>query len=82
MILTLYQSFLITMINTNIYTYVAFHTCIVEKECTDAEFLTNVDEVEEINGRGEASSKSIFNYKMGFPSYFLNAIKKYIKQTL
>ena len=46
------------------------HLTLVEKECTDAVFLINVDEVEEINGRGEASSKSIFNYKMGFPSYF------------
>ena len=36
------------------------NTCIVEKECTGAEFLTNVDEVEENHGRGEVSSKLIF----------------------
>ena len=41
------------------YTFVAFNTCIVEMECTDAEFLINVDEVEKYHGRDEASSKLI-----------------------
>ena len=58
------------MINTNIYTYVAFDTCIVEKECTHAEFLTNVEEVEEDHGSGETSSELIFIDKMCFPSCF------------
>ena len=62
--------------------YVAFNTCIVEKECTDADFLTNVDEVEGNNGRGEESSKLIFTEKMCFPSCFKNVIQQYIKQTL
>ena len=41
------------MINTNNYTYAAFNTCIVEKECTHADFLTNAEEVEEDHGSGE-----------------------------
>ena len=52
------------------YTYLAFNTCIVEKECTDAEFLINVDEVEEVekyHGRDEASSKLMITC---FPSCF------------
>ena len=58
------------MINTNIYTYVAFNTCIVEKECTHADFLSNVEEVEEDHERGKASSKLIFTDKMCFLSCF------------
>ena len=72
------------MINTNIYKCVAFNICIVEKECTDSEFLINVDEVEEVeqyHGRGEASSKLIFNDNMCFPSCFWNVIQQYVKHT-
>ena len=50
--------------------YVAFNICFVEKECTEADFLTNVEEVEGNNRRGEASSKLIFTDKMCFPSCF------------